>query len=104
MGFLWRSAYSDWLFLFQDLHTINSKNNIAGDFNFDPLPPLAAALLAVSGWVDLAEHLGPTTAPGGDKTGRRIDRVYANPRQRPLSGKFFVPMASVAFVTHFISI
>ena len=36
---------------------------LAGGFNFDPLPPLAAALLAVSGWVDLAAHLGPNHCP-----------------------------------------
>ena len=42
---------------------------LARDFNFDPLPPLAAALLAVSGWVDMAEHLGPTTAPGEGRRG-----------------------------------
>ena len=34
---------------------------ILGDFNFDPLPPRAAAMLAMSGWADLAAGLGPTT-------------------------------------------
>ena len=45
-----------------------------GDFNQDPLPVLAEAELALSGWRDLAAGLGATSAGG-----RRIDRVYANP-------------------------
>ena len=51
---------------------------LVGDFNQDPLPPLAEAQLQVSGWRDLAEALGPTTCPGGGRRGRRVDRVYAN--------------------------
>ena len=47
---------------------------LAGDLNQDPLPPAAAAALALAGWRDLAEGLGPTSDGG-----RRIDRVYANP-------------------------
>ena len=47
---------------------------LLGDFNQDPLPPQASALLAVAGWVGLAEGLGLTTAPGFGRLGRRIDR------------------------------
>ena len=35
-----------------------------GDFNFDPLPAQALAMLAISGWVDVAAGLGPTTESG----------------------------------------
>ena len=51
---------------------------IAGDFNQDPLPSGGAAALALAGWRDLGLELGPTTRPGGGRSGRRIDRVYAN--------------------------
>ena len=51
---------------------------LLGDFNQDPLPPQASALLAVAGWVDLAEGLGLTTEPGFGRRGRRIDRAYAS--------------------------
>ena len=53
---------------------------ILGDSNQDPLPAQAAALVAVSGWVDLGEGLGRTTAPGFGRLGTRIDRAYANPQ------------------------
>ena len=57
---------------------------IAGDFNQDPLPSGGAAALALAGWRDLGEGLGPTTRPGGGRTGRRIDRVFANAAAAPL--------------------
>ena len=51
---------------------------IVGDFNQDPLPALAAAECALSGWRDLGSQLGPTTSPGAGRAGRRIDRILAN--------------------------
>ena len=51
---------------------------IVGDFNQDPLPALAAAECALSGWRDVGSQLGPTTSPGAGREGRRIDRILAN--------------------------
>ena len=51
---------------------------VVGDFNHDPLPAAVEAALALGGWRDLADGLGPTTNPGLGRNGRRIDRVYAN--------------------------
>ena len=51
---------------------------IVGDFNQDPMPHLATAECALSGWRDVAAALGVTTCPGGGREGRRIDRVFAN--------------------------
>ena len=47
---------------------------IVGDFNQDPLPAVSAAEFALSGWRDLAQDLGASST-----SGRRIDRVFANP-------------------------
>ena len=41
-------------------------------------PPSGAAELALAGWRDLAEGLGPTCRPGSGRHGRRIYRAYAN--------------------------